>query len=193
MVAVDPGGTLGFVQDTGARLGQVQVPPPVVTTATETNVVFAGVASVTVDDPQFDGPLFVIVCVYVMFDPAVTGLGVPEFVTLRSQATLTFVVTLVLLFEDSGSEVVAETDEVAVMEVAATVGATPRTTMMSVEVPDATLGFVQVIVPVPPRAGVVHDHPAACEMDWKVVLTGVAWVNVALEAAAGPLFVTVCV
>ena len=45
IVARDPGGTLGFEQETGAELGQVQVPPPVVTAETETQVVFAGVAS----------------------------------------------------------------------------------------------------------------------------------------------------
>src|SRR5438270_10195186 len=128
-----------------------------------------------------------------MFDPAVIGLGVPEFVTFRSQATMTFVVTVVVLFEGSGSEVVAETDDDAVIELATTVGATPRTTMMSVEVPEATVGLVQVIVPVPPTAGVVQVHPAGCEIDWKVVFAGVASVNVAPDAAAGPLFVTVCV
>ena len=48
IVAVEPTTTLGFVQETGAEFGQVQVPPPVVTAATETNVVFAGVASVNV-------------------------------------------------------------------------------------------------------------------------------------------------
>ena len=63
MVPVEPGSTLGFVQFTGARFGQVQVPPPVVTTATETNVVFAGVPSLNLPALQFDGPLFVTVCV----------------------------------------------------------------------------------------------------------------------------------
>lgn len=63
MVATDPGGTLGFVQVTGAKLGQVQVPPPVVTTATETNVVLAGVPSVKLADLQYEGPLLVTVCV----------------------------------------------------------------------------------------------------------------------------------
>jgi hypothetical protein len=63
MVPVDPGGTLGFVHDTGAEFGQVQVPPPEVTTPTETNVVFAGVASVKVAVLQFAGPLLKIVCV----------------------------------------------------------------------------------------------------------------------------------
>jgi hypothetical protein len=57
IVPVDPGGTLGFVQDTGAEFGHVQVPPPVVTAATDTNVVFAGVASENVPVLQLLGPL----------------------------------------------------------------------------------------------------------------------------------------
>jgi hypothetical protein len=60
---VEPGGTLGFVQEIGAALGQVQVPPPVVVTAADTNVVFAGVGSVKVAVAQLLGPLLVIVCV----------------------------------------------------------------------------------------------------------------------------------
>jgi hypothetical protein len=56
IVPVEPGGTLGFVQEIGAEFGHVQVPPPEVTTATETNVVFAGVASVNVAVLQLAGP-----------------------------------------------------------------------------------------------------------------------------------------
>jgi hypothetical protein len=56
MVPVDPGGTLGFVQLTGPVFGQVHVPPPVVTTPTEENVVFAGVGSVNVAVVQLLGP-----------------------------------------------------------------------------------------------------------------------------------------
>jgi hypothetical protein len=53
---------------------------------------------------------------------------------------------------------------------------------------------VHVIVPVPPTAGFVpHVHPAGGVIDWKVVLGGVTWVNVAPLATAGPLFVTVWV
>ena len=128
-----------------------------------------------------------------MVFPAVTGLGVPLLVTVRSHATIRFVVTLVLLLAELGSEVVAETEEAAVMELAVTVDGTFSTTMISVAVPDAMLGFVHVIVPVALTAGVVQVHPAGAETDWKVVLVGVASVNVAPEDAAGPLFVTVCV
>jgi hypothetical protein len=56
MVANEPGGTLGLVHDTGAVFGQVQLPPPVVTAETETNVVFAGVASMNVAVLQLLGP-----------------------------------------------------------------------------------------------------------------------------------------
>lgn len=193
IVAVEPGGTLGFVQDTGAKGGHVHVPPPVVTTETETKVVLVGVPSENVDEPQFEGPLLVIVWVYVMVEPAVTGLGVPVLVTARSQATPTFVVTLVLLLAEVGSDVVADTVELAVIELAVTVAGTPRITIMSEDVLAAMLGFVHVIVPVPPTAGVMQVHPAGGEIDWKVVLVGVASVNVAPVAVAGPLFVTVCV
>jgi hypothetical protein len=63
IVPTEPGVTLALVQETGPVFGQVQVPPPVVTAATETNVVFAGVASVSVAVLQLAGPWFVIVWV----------------------------------------------------------------------------------------------------------------------------------
>jgi hypothetical protein len=56
MVPVEFGGTLGFVQLTGAEFRQVHVPPPVVTTATDTNVVFRGFGSVNVAALQLPGP-----------------------------------------------------------------------------------------------------------------------------------------
>lgn len=56
IVTVDPGGTLGFVHATGATLGQVHVPPPVVTAVTEEKVVLAGVASPNVAVTQLLGP-----------------------------------------------------------------------------------------------------------------------------------------
>ena len=60
---VDPGGTLGLVHETGPVLGHVHVPPPVVTTPTDTNVVLAGVGSVSVAVVQLLGPLLVTICV----------------------------------------------------------------------------------------------------------------------------------
>jgi hypothetical protein len=63
IVPVEPGGTLGFEQLTGPMFGQVHVPPPVVTAATDTNVVLAGVDSVRVAALQLPGPLLDTVCV----------------------------------------------------------------------------------------------------------------------------------
>ena len=56
MVATEPGGTPGFVQATGPALGQVHVPPPVVTAESDTHVVFTGVASLNVAVLQLLGP-----------------------------------------------------------------------------------------------------------------------------------------
>jgi hypothetical protein len=56
IVTVDPGGTLGFVQATGPTFGQVHVPPPVVTAATEVKVVALGLASLNFAVVQLLGP-----------------------------------------------------------------------------------------------------------------------------------------
>jgi hypothetical protein len=61
---------------------------------------------------------------------------------------------------------------------------------VKVDDPGAKLGFVQVIVPVPFTAGVVHDHPAGIVIDWNVVFGGVVSVMLTVVAVLGPLFVT---
>lgn len=58
-----PGATLELVHAMGAAFGQVHVPPPVLTTAAETNVVFVGIASLNVPVLQLLGPGFVMTCV----------------------------------------------------------------------------------------------------------------------------------
>jgi hypothetical protein len=63
IVAVDPGGTLGLLQATGCEFGHAHVPPPVVTTATDTKAVFAGVASFSVAVLQLLGPELVTIWV----------------------------------------------------------------------------------------------------------------------------------
>ena len=128
-----------------------------------------------------------------MFDPAVTGLGLPLLVTVKSHDWLTLVTTVVVLLAALGSVVVVETVEVAVTVVATTVGATFTTTTMSAAAPAASDGSLQTTFPVLPTAGVVHVQPAGASTDWYVVLVGVASVMVATVAAAGPLLVTVCV
>src|SRR6478672_9770039 len=104
-----------------------------------------------------------------MLLPAVTGLGLPLFVTVRSQLALTPVCTVVLLLLRFGSDVVAVTDELAVMFPPAVLAGTFTTTTMSAEVPEARLAeSVQLIVPVEPTAGVVQVQPAGASTDWNV-------------------------
>lgn len=182
------------MHEIGALFGHVHVPPPEVTTATETNVVFVGVGSVKLAVLQLLGPLFVTTCVYVMLLPASTGLGLPLLVTARSHLSCTYTVVVVVLFALLGSEVVADTADVAVTLPLTVVVGTFTTTTMFAEAPDARLDpSVQLIVPVEPTAGVVHVHPAGGSTDSKVVGPGVASLKLTPVAAAGPLFVTVCV
>ena len=99
-----------------------------------------------------------------------------------------------MLLARFGSEVVAATDEVAVIRPAAVAGGTLTTTTIFAEVPAGRLAeSVQLIVPVPPTAGVVQLHPAGASTDSKVVFGGVASVKLTPVAAAAPLFVIVCV
>jgi hypothetical protein len=125
-----------------------------------------------------------------MLEPAVTGLGLPLLVTVRSQLALTVVTTVVVLVF---TEFVAFRVDVAVIVGATTLAATFTTTTMLAVAPTARLGSVQLTVPVEPTAGAVHVHPAGATTDWNVVFRGVASVKFAFVAANGPLFVTVWV
>jgi hypothetical protein len=125
--------------------------------------------------------------------PAATGLGLPTFVTARSQSTPTEVVTVVLLFAGLGSLVVAVTDEFAVIVETLRLAGTFTTTIMSAAVPEASVESVQFTVPVLPTAGAVQLQPAGASTDWNVVFVGVASVKLTPDAVAGPLFVIVCV
>src|SRR5580700_9975951 len=125
-----------------------------------------------------------------MFDPAVTGFGTPLLVTERSHSIATFVT---VVFVSVATEFVADRIEVAVIVVAVTLAATFTTTTILATSPTAKEGSLQVTVPVAPTAGVVHVQPTGAITDAYVVLVGVASVKVAVVAAAGPLFVIVCV
>src|SRR5580692_6809161 len=87
----------------------------------------------------------------------------------------TRVKTLAVLFARFGSLVPDETDAVSRICVPLTV---PGTTVTSnVKVPTAALatsGFGQLILPVPPTAGVVQDQPGATARELNVVLPGTA-------------------
>jgi len=127
-----------------------------------------------------------------MVPPTWTGLGVPLFVTARSQTAMTGVVIVVLLLAELGSLVVEETEEFAVIEATATLGARFTTTMMFADALKAKVGSLQVTLPVPPTAGAVQVQPAGAETETNVVLVGTASRKLTAEAGPGPLFVTVC-
>src|SRR5215470_14337465 len=102
-----------------------------------------------------------------MLAPAATGDGAPEFATTRSTAAATVVFVVVVLLEAPGSLVVDDTFDVAEITVPLAVDAfTFTVTLMLATEPGARLGFVQLIFPVPPTAGVVQVHPAGARTDW---------------------------
>src|SRR6185369_17838427 len=91
-------------------------PVPVVTVA-DTNVVFAGIASVTVTVCASLGPLFTKLIVYVRLLPAVTGSGESDLVTARSALVCTVVVAVALLLPGVPSDEVEVTVVVLVIVV----------------------------------------------------------------------------
>jgi hypothetical protein len=123
-----------------------------------------------------------------MLTPAVAGFGVPVTVTARSQATVTGVATVVLLFAEVGSVVVAVTEEFAVIVPAARLDAVSTTTRIFAVAPDASVGFVQVTDVV-----TVQVQPTGADTEEKVVLVGMASVKLTPDDVPGPLFVMVCV
>src|SRR5207244_8300713 len=89
-------------------------------------------------------------------------------------AATTVAVTLAVLFGVYGSRFVAPTVGVAVMVVPAIAPAlTLSVSGMLTEAPEASVAALQLIVPVPPMAGVMQVQPAGGVMPWSVVFVGV--------------------
>ncbi len=128
---------------------------------------------------------------------ATVGLGVADLtrVTLALFALATVTVAVALLVVRLGTMFVADAVSVSGMVVPDAVLETTCVTNVkfAVALRERLLPSVQVIVPVPPTAGVVQVQPAGAVIDWKVVLGGVVCVNVGAVAAAGPLLVTLWV
>src|ERR1051326_8990635 len=83
-------------------VGDVQVAPVV-----DTIVPPPFNVMLTVDPGEVSGPLFVVVIVYVTFDPPITGSGESVTVTPRSEAGRTVMFALLLLFAVFGSDALA--------------------------------------------------------------------------------------
>ncbi len=95
--------------------------------------------------------------------PAATEVGEAEFVVTKSACvpratTSAAVAELFAEFESVTDEL---TVAVLLMAVPAAVPAFTFSTTVKLPLPGAKLGFVQLMVPVPPTDGVVQDHPAA--------------------------------
>src|SRR5438093_13635725 len=128
-----------------------------------------------------------------MLPPAATGFGEAELVVTMSAwvASATTSAAVALLLAAFGSATAELTVTVLLIAVPAAVPAFTFNTKEKLPDPGATLGFVQVIVPVPPTTGTVPQvHPAGGVIDWNVVLGGVVSVKLAVVAALGPAFVT---
>lgn len=105
-------------------------------------------------------------------------------------AVATTSAALAALLPGFGSDVDEFTIAVLLIAVPAVVPAVTCRTTVKLADPAVKLGLVQVMVPVPPTTGVIHDHPAATTIDWYVVFAGVVSVRLALVAVLGPAFVT---
>jgi len=122
-----------------------------------------------------------------MLFPACTGTGLAELVTARAAEPATCTLEEAVLFPLFGSLVAEETDAVsAIIEPGATVAGT-LTTNGNVAVPTRRLAMLHVY-----GAAVVQVHPEP-DSEKKVLFAGTASERTTVVAAAGPLFVTVCV
>ena len=157
----------------------------------DTNVVPAGSTSATVTPVAPLGPLFVTVIVYAMFAPPATAAAAAVFVIARAAVATPVAVAVEELFAGFASAVAltaAVLDTVAPMPLPAA-----RTSVNVLEAADASVAAEQVIVPVPPTAGVVQVKPAGAVSDWNVIPAGIVSVTCTVDAASGPLFVTTIV
>jgi hypothetical protein len=121
----------------------------------DTNVVFAGVASVKVPMVIAEEPVLVTTCVYVIELPACTGLGEAIFVTERfGPDPPTIVVTVAVLF----AGMVSNTDELTVAVAVMTVPFVVPVATFAINVkvaglPVARFALVHTTLPVPPGLG----------------------------------------
>jgi len=152
-----------------------------------------GIESATVAPTAFDGPRFETVIVYVIGVPGWAVVDPSVLLMARSVWAATLVVAVPVLLPGLGSGVV----EPAVAEFVITVPfGTPgptKTTSVNTLLPGANEGLVQLTVPVPPTAGVVHVHPAGVASETNVVPAGRVSVRVAAAALLGPALVAVIV
>src|SRR5262252_1269508 len=125
----------------------------------------------------------------------ITGSGLSEVVIDRSALVPTAIPELALLLPTLGSPVPELTEAVSVISVPSAVPLLTFTTNVKVAlVPLLKVAMLQLIAPVPPTAGCVGQaQPAGNEIETKVVFAGVAPLNMAAVALAGPPLLATCV
>jgi hypothetical protein len=156
-----------------------------------TNVVPAGVASDIVTVAASLGPLFVTVTMNATFDTS--GAAVVVFVTARSADPVSVVEAVELLFAELKSAVALLIVAVLMMVVPVPPELVPRTSVNVAVAGLANVGALQVIVPLPPTAGVAQLNPAGVLMETNVVFAGMTSETTTETAGFGPLFVAVIV
>lgn len=157
--------------------------------ATETNVVDAGSGRLTEAVVPVLGPLFVTINVHVRFVPAFTGFGDAASVMLKSDCVEMMTSTCAELSLSLGSGVVLVIVAVVLYVPAGAVGAV-EAVIVKDAVPGASVGAVQLTVPLLPTDGFVHDQPAAAAADWKRTPEGSGNVSVMFNASSGPSLLT---
>src|SRR5262245_32773970 len=128
--------------------------------------------------------------------PAVTGSGVSDLVTARSDPATTDVFSVSELFADVGSGVLLTTDAVLTMVVPLDAALLTLSTSVNVaEAPEASDAALAMTPPVPPTGGVVRVKagPEFCSMEMKVVPAGMTSDIVTSAAALGPALAIVIV
>src|SRR4051794_39430276 len=104
---------------------------------------------------------------------------------------VTVVVAVAALFKGVGSE--ASLLPFTVFDTEPETAVTFTTTVNDADAPLASDAIEQLIVPVPPIAGVVQLQPPGAAIDWNVTPEPIDSMILAFAAASGPLFVSVCV
>lgn len=158
----------------------------------DTNVVFAGVESVSVTVEESDGPAFATPIVYVMSLPAMIVAG-PLLLAERSLCTTVFVLSVEELLAVFGSYVPLAV-MVAVFESTmppAVPGGTATVNVKFAIALTASSGMSQTTVPFVPCAGPTQlkAGPLFCTIDTNVVPAGRGSESVTLSAGFAPPFV----
>src|SRR4051812_2497737 len=136
------------------------------------------------------GPAFAIVIVYVIVPPGAADVAGVVFVIERSaETTCVVAVTALLPVLLSKLSLDAVTVSLIVPDVATTFTSSTKKPLPAA----GKEAIEQVIVPVPPTAGVVHDQNNGGFIATNVVPAGTVCVIFTLVAVSGPLFVIDCV